>query len=122
MILDPAGLHRYYGHVVGNGHCVPFVQQAGGVPHTSKWRRGQKVRGSGVEPGTVIATFDGDGRYANAVDGSSHVAVLIAETEDGLLVADQWIGQPVHQRTIRFRGGSGNAVNDGDQFHVIEFV
>jgi hypothetical protein len=39
---------------------------------------------------------------------------------DGLLVLDQWRGQPVHQRVIRYRGGQGDAVNDGDRFYVIE--
>jgi len=38
----------------------------------------------------------------------------------GLAVYDQWLGQPVHQRTIHFRNGAGLAVNDGNQFYVIE--
>lgn len=108
------------GSVVGTGHCVPFVREVTGAPITTQWRRGAKVRESPqLAPGTAIATFHGD-RYANAVDGSSHAAVLIAVNEDGLVVADQWLGQPVHQRVIRFRGGQGNAANDGDQFFVVE--
>jgi len=37
-----------------------------------------------------------------------------------LLVLDQWIGQPVHQRVLLFRAGEGDAANDGDAFYVIE--
>ena len=91
-----------------------------GAPHTSLWRRGDPVRGSRCIAGTVIATFDEDGTYGNHTDGRSHAAVLVAGLSDGLLVLDQWIGQPVHQRVIRFRNGDGTAVNDGDQFHIVE--
>jgi hypothetical protein len=109
----------YEGRVVGDGHCVPFVQAATGAPHTSTWRRGPQVRHSLMDSGTAIATFDPDGRYGNHRDGRSHAAILIARRDDGLLVWDQWLGQPVHRRLIRYRGGQGNAVNDGDAFHVI---
>lgn len=37
-----------------------------------------------------------------------------------MTVWDQWKGQPVHQRSIRFRGGQGSASNDGDAYSVIE--
>ena len=96
------------------------VQVVAGVTHSSTLRRGDPVRGSNCAPGTVIGTFDEDGRYANATDGSSHVAILLAETEEGLLVVDQWVGQPVHERLIRFRDGEGSAVNDGSRFYVVE--
>jgi hypothetical protein len=105
---------------VDNGHCVRFCQVAvPGLPQTIHWRRGPKVRGGNVESGTVIATFGPDGRYTNRTDGSAHAAVLIAEHQDGLLVWDQWVNHPVQQRVIRFRGGQGTAVNDGDQFFVV---
>ncbi|HSZ88066.1 MAG TPA: BPSL0067 family protein [Acetobacteraceae bacterium] len=112
---------QYLGKIVDSGQCVRFVQVATpGLPHTGYWRAGQKVRGGAVPAGAVIATFEPDGRYTNRVDGGSHAAVLIAENSDGLAVYDQWVGQPVHQRVIRYRGGSGNAANDGDRFHVVE--
>jgi hypothetical protein len=111
----------YLGRVVGNGHCVRLCQVAApDLPPTSQWRRGRRVRGGNVPPGTIVATFSPDGRYTNSTDGDSHAAVLIEETESGLRVIDQWIGQPVHQRTIPFRNGSGAAANDGDRFHVVE--
>jgi hypothetical protein len=68
---------------------------------------------------TAIATFGANGKYTNRTDGTAHAAVFISQAADGLRVYDAWVGQPIHQRTIRFRGGQGRAVNDGDQFHVI---
>ena len=68
----------------------------------------------------AIATFDPDGRYGNHTDGRSHAAIFMEQVDDGLLVWDQWHDQPVHQRVIRFRGGEGRWVNDGDRFFVIE--
>jgi hypothetical protein len=109
---------RYAGQVVGSGHCVRFVQQAAGAPHTSDWRRGVRVHCGGVLPGTAIATFDGDGRYANRTGGSSHAAILIAELEAGLRVGDQWVDHPVSERTIRC--GGRRPSNDGNAFFVIE--
>jgi hypothetical protein len=114
--------HAHIGKVVANGHCVRFIQEHASVPHTSQWRQGVKVRGNDVESGTCIATFSARGQYENRTDGSSHAAVFIEESDEGLEVIDQWRGQPVHRRTIHFRGNSGKAVNNGDRFHVIEEV
>lgn len=111
---------RYLGTVVGNGQCVIFCQRVSSVPHTSLWRRGAAVTDAEPPPANaIIATFDAQGRYANAMDGSSHAAVFLSRHEAGIEVLDQWLGQPVHQRTIRFRGGQGHAVNDGDRFFVV---
>ena len=74
-----------------------YVQEAGGVPHTSRWRWGEKARGSGAAAGTIIATFDADGRYGNHTDGRSHALVLIAEEAAGLGVWDQWVGHRCHR-------------------------
>jgi len=111
---------QHIGTVVSNGHCLRHVQVVAGVTHSSTLRRGDPVRGSSCAPGTVIGTFDEDGRYANATDGSSHVAILLAETDEGLLVVDQWLGQPVHERLIHFRDGEGSAVNDASRYHIVE--
>ena len=110
----------YLGKVVDSGHCVRFLQVCAAVPHTSTWKRGMPVRGSGAGPGTCIAAFDDNGQYGNHVDGSSHAAILLAENSDGLLVCDQWVGHPVAHRTLRYRSGAGDAANDGDRFHIIE--
>jgi hypothetical protein len=116
------GPRAYSGEVIGNGHCVPYVQLVADAPHTSRWRRGERVRDAGVVPvGTVIATFGGDPpRYQNRTDGSSHAAVLIDCGTSGLQVWDQWVGHPVAQRTIRYKNGTGLACDDGDQYFIVE--
>jgi hypothetical protein len=111
------------GQVIGSGQCVSFVQQASGAPLTAKWNRGQKVTGNAViQQGTAIATFDAGGKYTNSTDGTSHAAIYVGQNLQGLQVWDQWLGQPVHQRTIRFQAGAPGVkpVNDGDAFYVIE--
>jgi hypothetical protein len=110
----------YAGQRVGSGHCVGYVQEACGAPHTSRWRQGRKVRGGDVAPGTAIATFDPSGRYGNHVDGRSHAAIFIEELPGGLHVWDQWLRHPVSKRVIRFKGSEGRPVNNGDAFAVIE--
>lgn len=111
---------RYLGTVVGDGHCVPYVQRVSDVPHTSLWRRGASVNDFEPPPtNAIVATFDAHGRYANALDGSSHAAVFLYRHETGIEVLDQWLGQPVHRRTIRFRQGQGHAANDADRFFVV---
>ncbi len=119
-----ANPQSYDGQTVGDGQCVAFVEAAAGTPTTAGWQRGQLVKGNAVATGTAIATFDPDGTYGNHTDGRSHAAIFVSEQPDGLLVWDQWVAQPVNhsvsQRTIHFRDGQGLAVNDGDQFYVIE--
>lgn len=111
---------RHLGKVVGNGHCVALVRACAGLPPTATWRRGDPVRGFNCAPGTIIATFDADGTYGNHTDGRSHAAILLMESADSLVVIDQWLTQPVHQRVIRYRNGNGDAVNDGDQYYAVE--
>lgn len=117
-MLASAHPQRHVGKVVGNGHCVALVQLLG-APHTSRWRWGEKVRGSGAPALTIIATFNQAGRYANATDGSSHAAVFLEQTNAGLRVIDQWKGRPVGERLIRFRDGHGPQVDDGDAYYVV---
>ena len=38
----------------------------------------------------------------------------------GIVVMDQWIGQPVHERPIRFNNPSGKIVNQGESYHVVD--
>lgn len=116
---------RHIGRSVGSGHCVPFVRECTGLPPTSRWRRGVLARGANLAPGTAVATFNPAGRYANSMAGDSHAAIFLAEIPEGLEVLDQWLEdkpRPVSHRVIRFRGGVGKPVNDGDQFFTIEIA
>jgi hypothetical protein len=108
--------------VVGAGHCVPFVREVTGLPSVAHWRRGALVRGGNCAPGTAISTFNAAGRYPNTTSGDSHCAILLAEEEGGLRVLEQWKGQHVHERVIRFKGGQGLAVDDGDKYWTIEIA
>jgi hypothetical protein len=79
------------------------------------------VRGGGYAEGTAIATFEKTSHglhYANS-NTASHCAILIGDTAAGLAVWDQWVGQPVHTRLIRFHGGI-RGVDDGDNYYAIE--
>jgi hypothetical protein len=113
--------HAELGNVVGNGHCVRFCQHVSQVPHTSRWEPGVKVRGGNVPRGAIIATFHPETRrYENDIRGRSHTAVFLEEREDGIRVLDQWLGRPVQERTIRFKGGSEPHVDDADSYFVVE--
>ena len=119
----------YIGTSVGTGQCVPLVEAATGAPRDATWSRGKQVKGAtDIAVGTAIATFDADGRYGNHTDGSSHAAIYIGQTSDGIEVIDQWahvVGgkqrvQMAHRRLIRFKGGIGHKSDDGDAFYVIQ--
>jgi hypothetical protein len=113
----------FEGQVIGAGYCVDFVKAAAGVPLTATWQEGAEVRGNpDVARGTAIATFDSDGNYTS--ESGNHAAIYLHQDDRGIWVYDQWRGQPVHKRLIRFEGGSGaksdSKSNDGRLFAVIE--
>lgn len=109
---------QWLGQSVGTGQCVAYVQTASGAPLTSAWQRGARAKGNlFLASGSAIATFDANGTYGNHTNGTSHAAIFLAQDSTGLAVYDQWLGQPVHHRIIRF-GGSPE-VNDGNEFFVI---
>lgn len=120
MAYVAADPHKLKGTSVGNGHCVAYTRLAASMPHTSMWRQGGLVQGDGAIPvGCAIATFDQNKRYANKVDGTSHVAIYLGQTVIGIQVIDQWVGQAVHERTIYFRNAP-RKVNDGRNYYVVE--
>jgi hypothetical protein len=113
----------FEGRVVGAGHCVDFVKASAGVPRTAAWQEGAEVRGNPhIAPGTAIATFEPDGSYTS--ESGNHAAIYLYQDDYGIWVYDQWQGQPVQKRLIRFEGGSGSKwgskSNDGMRFAVIE--
>lgn len=109
----------YASKVIGSGQCVAFVQACAGTPASSLWKAGVKVRGGNIAIGTAIATFNTEGVYENKSTGN-HAAIYVSQDAKGITVWDQWKGQSVHKRVIRFTGGMGSPSNDGDAFSVIE--
>ena len=116
----------FLGQSVGSGQCVAFVEACAGCPPTSHWVRGRAVRNDPTIPyGSAIATFSPEGLYTNSTDGSSHAAIYLGQDAKGLRVLDQWSGQPVHARTIRFPGPSAPPpapANSANCFFLIELA
>ena len=124
---------------VGDGECVAIAQWTLKMPHTSFWRpgvkvlgndaptyyEGHKVVGSGIAPGTVIATFVNK-HYPSKTHGN-HVAIYLRQAKNSITVIDQWNirnkrgelvrHQEPHERTI-FTGGNGLS-NDANAFSVV---
>lgn len=110
------------GKYVGESkHCVALVKALfSSLGATPNWIRGTQVKGNTkLKAGTPIATFGNKGTYLNAIDGSSHAAIFRRFVPDGIEVYDQWNGQPVKSRVIRYKNGQGTANNDADQYYVI---
>ena len=102
---------RYFGE---SRECVAAVKHFGKAPATRYWIQGTQVKGKfTVRPGTVIATFDADGKY------KGHAAIYESQTSAGLRVYDQWSGREFQLRVILFRAG-GYVSNDGDAFYGVE--
>lgn len=116
--LDLTG---FLGHSVGSGQCVALVRAAHpALGPSSTWEPGGPVQGNtALQPGTPIATFNGD-RYANATDGSSHAAIYLGQDAHGLQVLDQWAGSGAAVRTIPWSNPSGIPANTGTAFRVVQ--
>jgi hypothetical protein len=97
------------GAAVGSGSCVALPQTlVPEVGHTSTWQKGAAVVGNkNIAPGTLIATFETDGKYHSRAH-DNHAAIFIAEvtagvngeTKTGIKVLDQWTGKPPSTRVM----------------------
>lgn len=105
----------------GNHECVVLVQQATGIPSTSTWSKGIKVmdaKAGEISVGTVIATFDENGKYPN---DARHAAIYESHDQSGINVIDQWNKQgKAARRKIRLKKGKTRDVNDADWYYVVE--
>ena len=117
----PASFGHFIGRSAGTGQCVALIYAVSpGIGSTACWGCGEPVQGNtSLRPGTVIATFDKTGRYANARDGSSHAAIYLGQDENGIQVLDQWSGSPAAVRTIRWTNPGGTPANTGSAFRVV---
>lgn len=107
---------RFRGQIIGDGHCVSLIKRCTGAPSTMHWRAGSPVLGNTLEPGSIIATFEG-GRYPNR--RGHHAAIYIEQDENGIWVWDQWVGKAVHKRLIRWRDDSAPASNTAQAYRVV---
>ena len=117
-----SGFSQYLGQSVGSGQCVALVQATDpSVGLTATWTQGAAVQGNtSLQPGTAIATFNSNGQYANATNGSSHAAIYLGQNAQGIQVEDQWSGQPAQIRTIYWTDpNSSHAANNGSAFYVV---
>jgi hypothetical protein len=130
IFIDPNPYRWLDQGPVGDGECVALVKKTAGAPPTRDWRQGEKVRGNDhIIPGTLIATFDPDGRYGNHTNQTSHAALYLDQDENGMRVIDQWnkrdkngniIGQqPPHIRYIKFNNPTGMGIDQGENYHVV---
>ena len=120
---------------VGNGNCVALVQKFTGVGWTGNWRPWVKVLDAGyIRVGTVVATFDKQGRYANRPTGN-HAAFFVAmgplDSKTGrpqyVEVVDQWKGRGIIKRLKIYPKGRFNHLagglddsNNAESFWVVQ--
>lgn len=93
-VTDVAGTGKYY------GQCVSLVKDLTGMPATSEWRAGDALKGYNdppLQPGTVIATMDENGRYPGPEDDDKHAAIFVRYEEQngkkGMVIYDQYLSK-----------------------------
>jgi hypothetical protein len=96
------------------GGLLRRLRQGGGGSATDR-----RLASPGAPPSP---RSNSDGSYTN--ESGNHAAIYLYQDERGIWVYDQWQGQPVHKRLIRFKSGRGgkrgSKSNDGRRFAVIE--
>jgi RHS repeat-associated protein len=110
----------------GDGECVALVQNVpNGVPNTQYWRQGERVRGNlNLAPGTVIANFDGLGRWPGLQSGN-HACIYLSQEKAGIWVVDQWNGPNPTKTIIKrfiFFDDKRSDPNNGNRFFVVMTV
>jgi hypothetical protein len=113
----------------GSKECVVSVKALTALlgVSTSLWRRGKKVKGNNVLPGTAIATFPIKSNSKFRFKG--HAAIFVSEAANGIWVYDQWAPKPSNptefpgkrfgKRFIRYKCRC-HVSDDGEAFFVIE--
>jgi hypothetical protein len=105
----------------GNYECVALVQKTTGIPNTATWAQGKKVMDclpGEIQTGTVIATFDENGKYPLT---ERHAALYENHDATGINVIDQWNKQAMaKRRKIRLKNGTARSVNDATWFYIVQ--
>lgn len=112
---------KNYANEKGNFECVALVQKTSGIPHTSTWMKGKSVLAcspSEIKAGTVIATFDENGKYPLT---ARHTALYESHDNSGINVVDQWNSQGMaKRRKIRLKNSPARDVNDAGHYYIVE--
>lgn len=110
---------------INNEHeCVALVQAIARAPQTITWRKGIKVmdaKQGTIPQGTVIATFDENGRYPLT---ERHAALYVSHDNNGIKVCHQYRRgiRPgkVHSDTIKNKKLMHRTTSDADYYYVVE--
>jgi hypothetical protein len=115
------------GYVGDTQQCVSLVKATAGLGPTSSWSKGSTDITT-WSPNQPIAVFDGNGRYGNHTDGSSHAAIFLGIAQTGqharftgkpaIRVYDQWAGHPASERII-YSNPSRAVVNNASNYAAI---
>jgi hypothetical protein len=112
---------KSYSNEKGNFECVALVQKTSGIPNTAVWLKGKKVMDCSpgeIQIGTVIATFDENGKYPLT---ERHAALYESHDAGGISVIDQWNKQAMaKRRKIRLKNGPARDVNDAMWYHIVQ--
>jgi hypothetical protein len=112
---------KNYANEKGNFECVALVQKTSGIPHTSTWMKGKKVLDCSpveLQVGTVIATFDENGKYPLT---ARHTALYESHDSSGINVIDQWNSQGMaKRRKIRLKNNPERDVNDAGHYFIVQ--
>jgi hypothetical protein len=125
-----ARIQATYPHLTSE-QCVELARKVAGIAEGVRdWRRGVGV-GDGVLPaGTPIATFlDRSGKPSQLYDGgqgvgapgnnTTHAAVFLGYTKDGILVSEQYVGSGgPHVKEYKF-GDSRSGEKDAANYNAI---
>ncbi|RWS21138.1 secreted protein-like protein [Leptotrombidium deliense] len=110
----------YVGKYVGESHeCVGLVKAlCDNMVNfaTPNWVRGQNVKDNckTISKWTAVATFTApNNKY------KGHAAIFESCDVDGVWVYDQWNGQPVHRRKMKFGNTNNYPSNDGSALYTI---
>ena len=89
---------------VKKSECAALVQ-AFGLPHTSKWRRGPRVKDlPQIKRGTVVATLRDDQYYQETgpAQGRTHVGIFLSQDNGGISILDQSNTHSITKNRIKF--------------------
>jgi hypothetical protein len=119
------------------GECAAIAQclvPGLGNIYAAHWRRGAKVQGSrSLQPGTVIAIFDSNGRYIGTkrhshVGGVAHTALYVRQSDVGIEIVHQFKSAScpnIRGALVRFDGKRTPGLHSGPEddaknYYVVE--